>query len=228
MKKGILTLILIIMIGAIVFFLVQNNNKKNDLHIVEQNQTSVDENSLQGNNLNSENQIDNENNLTGNVENVTDINNDVEEPVVVTDKAKIYVGTTSKFESFEVDVDDTLSVEDRAKYLIKQVGDAIGYDIKVNQIFSGKGGMTVDLKADSAPFNVKDTYIGNGEEKYHMKDINETVYTIFDSIKETLQKYFGATMDVWFTKEEKQITIKDGDSVILEILIEEPYEGSGR
>ena len=228
MKKVVLALVLIIIIGGIIFFLVQSNNKKNDLHIVEQNQINLDENSLEENDVNSQNQVNNENNLTGNVENVTDVNNDVEEPVVVTDKAKIYVGTTSKFETFEVDIDDTLSVEDRAKYLIKQVGDAIGYDIKVNQIFSGKGGMTVDLKADSAPFNVKDTYVGNGEEKYHMKDINETVYTIFDSIKETLQKYFGATMDVWFTKEEKQITIKDGDSVILEILIEEPYEGSGR
>ena len=228
MKKVVLALVLIIIIGGIIFFVIQNNNKKDDLHVVEQNQTRLEENSLQENNASTENQISNENNLTGNVENVTNINNISEDPVVVTDKATIYIGTTSKFETFEVDVDDTLSVEDRAKYLIKQVGDAIGYDIIVNEIFSGKGGMTVDLKAESAPFNVTDTYVGDGEEKYHMNDINETVYTIFDSIKETLQKYFGATMDVWFTKEDEQIVIKDGDNIILEIPQYEPYEGSGK
>ena len=228
MKKVVLALVLIIIVGGIVFFIVQSNNKKEDLQVTEQNQTTLEENNLNGNDVISENQVSDENNLTGNVENVTNINNVSEDPVVVTDKATIYVGTTSKFETFEVDVDDTLSVEDRAKYLIKQVGDAIGYDIIVNEIFSGKGGMTVDLKAESAPFNVTDTYVGDGKEKYHMKDMNETTYTIFDSIKETLQKYFGETMDVWFTKEEQQITIKDGDSVILDIPLEEPYEGSGR
>lgn len=109
----------------------------------------------------------------------------------------IYVGYENTYIEFNVEYNKNLETIDQAKFLIQEIGNAIGYKIIVNDITSGKGGMSIDFSSEGAPFNDTDTYVGN--ERQHIFDRETLIYTIFDSIKETLQKHFGENMDVWYT-----------------------------
>ena len=139
--------------------------------------------------------------------------------------ATIYVGTTGNFKKYEVIVYEELSPQEQAEMLINEIGYKLGYQIMIKEITSGKGGMTIDFDPDSAPFDLKNTYKGNGEEEYKVSGEANIAYTIFDSIKETLQKYFGASMDVYMLKDGKEINIKSVNPAI-RIKSTEPYKGS--
>ena len=126
--------------------------------------------------------------------------------------SQIYVGTTSNFQTYDVKVDSSLSVVDQAKYLINQISQKLGCNILINEVYSGKGGMTIDLKSNSAPLAEKNSTL---------------VYSVFDSIKQTLQKYFGTTMDVYFSVEDKDISINT-ISPTFTINSTVPYNGNGK
>ena len=137
------------------------------------------------------------------------------------DKNYLYVGTTNNFKTYEVSINKDLEVVDQAEALIRELGFKIGYQIMIKDITSGKGGMTVNFDKDSAPFDITSTYRGNGEEEYKISDKENVAKTIFDSIKETLQKYFGATMDIYLQKDDGDIEINS-----IKINSNEPYKGS--
>lgn len=144
------------------------------------------------------------------------------------EKTKVFVGTTDKFESFDVTINtDVAQVEDTAELLIDEIAKIIGYEIKINEVTSVAGGMSVNLKEDSAPFDVKNTYIGNNTEKYHLDDLENIVYTIFDSINETLQQYYGENLKVYFSKDGNDIVI-DTITSVFRIVTTEPYDGSSK
>ena len=136
------------------------------------------------------------------------------------DKANIYVGTANNFKTYEVSISKDLSVTDQAEALIKEIGFKMGYQIMIVDITSGKGGMSVNFDKDSAPFDITNTYRGNGEEEYKVSGQENIARTIFDSIKETLQKNYGSTMDVYLLKNDSDIEINS-----IKIKSTEPYKG---
>ena len=117
---------------------------------------------------------------------------------------------------------DTEPVTTQAEMLINEISYRVGYQIYVKEVYSGKGGMTISLSSDSAPFDVVNTYRGNGTEDYKTYDQEDTAYTIFDSIKETLQQYFGRSMDVYLAEEDGDIVI-DSVSPAITIKADKPY-----
>ena len=136
------------------------------------------------------------------------------------DKANIYVGTANNFKTYEVSISKELDVTDQAEALIKEIGFKMGYQIMIIDITSGKGGMSVNFDKDSAPFDVTNTYRGNGEEEYKVSGQENVARTIFDSVKETLQKNYGSTMDVYLLKNDSDIEINS-----IKIKSTEPYKG---
>ncbi len=134
-------------------------------------------------------------------------------------KATIYVyEKESSYIPYEVEYDENLSTIEQAQFLIKEIGDFIGYSIIVNDISNGKGCMAIDFSKNSAPFNDIDTHIGN--EKMFIYDRESLIYTIFNSIKETLQKHFGENMDVWYTVDSEEIKF---DAFNITIDLEQPF-----
>ncbi|MBQ8116929.1 MAG: hypothetical protein IJ147_02530 [Lachnospiraceae bacterium] len=137
-------------------------------------------------------------------------------------KTYVYVGRDGKFTTYEATVYDTEPVTTQAEMLINEISYRVGYQIYVKEVYSGKGGMTISLSSDSAPFDVVNTYRGNGTEDYKTYDQEDTAYTIFDSIKETLQQYFGRSMDVYLAEEDGDIVI-DSVSPAITIKADKPY-----
>lgn len=142
------------------------------------------------------------------------------------EKVTLYIGTTNNFKTYETEIYANLSVEEKAQLIINEIGAKLGYQVMIKEIYSGKGGMSIDFDKDSAPFDLKTTYRGNGEEEHKVSGDTNVINTIFDSIKETLQKYFGKTMDVYFQKDGKDIEI-DSVTPAIKINSQEPYKGSG-
>lgn len=171
-----------------------------------------------------ENSTNNTQQPTNNTKQQTN-NSNTEQSNTALKKATIYVGTINNFKTYQVDISNELSVEDQAQALINEIGFKLGYQIMIKDVSSGKGGMTINFDPDSAPFDLKNTYRGNGTEEYKTNGINETANTIFDSIKETLQKYFGSTMPVYLIKNDGDIVIESANPQI-KIDHTKPYTGS--
>ncbi len=134
------------------------------------------------------------------------------------EEVSIYVGTGDEYKEVKCNIGSELSVEDKAAAIINEIGYAIGYQVSTIEITSGKGGFSVGFSADSAPFDVENTYRGNGEEVYPVKGQEEVAKVVFDSIKESFKKYFGESVDVYYS-------LNDGDITIGSITISatEPY-----
>lgn len=145
---------------------------------------------------------------------------------------KIYVGSDSNFKAFEVEVDENLSAEEKVETLIEQISKKIGYKIIINEINFENDNITIDLDSKSAPFDVENTYIGNGEEEYHTYAVDETTATIFDSIIKTLQSHFGSKMNVYIHENGKEVaksdsieeTIKSATKKYFEMVYEDKIE----
>lgn len=199
MKNVIITIIIMILIVAVVFFGYKY--------------LSIKDNINNSNNTQSED-INNDNNSFVNDE---ESNTSSDE-----DNTTIYIGTENNFEEYKVNIDKNKDVMEQAKQIINEIGKAIGYNIEVVDIVNGKGGITVNFSLNSAPFNL-DAYIGNG--KIEINDDKTLVYTIFDSIQKTLKEYFGGNPDIWYVVEDQEITI---DTINPELYLpyEEPYQGS--
>ena len=199
MKNVIITIIIMILIVAVVFFGYKY--------------LSIKDNINNSNNTQSED-INNDNNSFVNDE---ESNTSSDE-----DNTTIYIGTENNFEEYKVNIDKNKDVMEQAKQIINEIGKAIGYNIEVIDIINGKEGITVNFSSNSAPFN-SDSYIGNG--KTEINDDKTLVYTIFDSIQKTLKEYFGGNPDIWYVVEDQEITI-DTINPKLYLPYEEPYQGS--
>ena len=199
MKNVIITIIIMILIVAVVFFGYKYLPIKDNIN---------NSNNTQSEDINNDNNSfvnDEESNTSSDEDNTT-----------------IYIGTENNFEEYKVNIDKNKDVMEQAKQIINEIGKAIGYNIEVIDIINGKGGITVNFSSNSAPFN-SDSYIGNG--KTEINDDKTLVYTIFDSIQKTLKEYFGGNPDIWYVVEDQEITI---DTINPELYLpyEEPYQGS--
>ena len=138
------------------------------------------------------------------------------------DKTLVYIGKGNVYTAYAINLENDLPVTEQAERLIDAIGDKTGYQIKVKDIYSGKGGMSVDLKADSAPFDLTDTYWGNGTEVHELSGAESVVCTLFDSMQMTLQQHFGRSMDVYLAEEDGDIVI-DSVSPAITIKADKPY-----
>ena len=119
----------------------------------------------------------------------------------------ILVGKDGDFKEIKVDISSELSVEDQAAAIISEIGYAIGYQVTALDITNGKGGFSVDFSSDSAPFDVENTYKGNGEEAVPVNGQDEAAKVVFDSIKASFKKYFGDSVDVYFMLNGGDVTV---------------------
>ena len=119
----------------------------------------------------------------------------------------ILVGKDGDFKEIKVDISSELSVEDQAAAIISEIGYAIGYQVTALDITNGKGGFSVDFSSDSAPFDVENTYRGNGEEAVPVNGQDEAAKVVFDSIKASFKKYFGDSVDVYFMLNGGDVTV---------------------
>ena len=119
----------------------------------------------------------------------------------------ILVGKDGNFKEIIVDISSELSVEDQAAAIISEIGYAIGYQVTALDITNGKGGFSVDFSSDSAPFDVENTYRGNGEEAVPVNGQDEAAKVVFDSIKASFKKYFGDSVDVYFMLNGGDVTV---------------------
>ena len=199
MKKFLTFIIILVLLALVVFlgFKLLDNNENNKNEIIN-NTVNEEQNNTSNNETNSNTTSQSEGNQEYNT--------------------TIYIGTEDNFSEFKVDIDKDGSPTYQASQILESIGDILGYRLIANDIANGKGGMTVDFNASSAPFNTYDSYIGN--EQYTVSDDN-LAFTIFDSIEKTLQEYFGQNLDVWFSLDSGSITIDD-----INIPITEPYQGS--
>ena len=199
MKKFLTFIIILVLLALVVFlgFKLLDNNENNKNEIIN-NTVNEEQNNTSNNETNSNTTSQSEGNQEYNT--------------------TIYIGTEDNFSEFKVDIDKDGSPTYQASQILESIGDILGYRLIANDITDGKGGMTVDFNASSAPFNTYDSYIGN--EQYTVSDDN-LAFTIFDSIEKTLQEYFGQNLDVWFSLDSGSITIDD-----INIPITEPYQGS--
>lgn len=140
-----------------------------------------------------------------------------------TSSVALYIGKGSNFTTTNADVITGAPVTDVAENIIKEIGAKLGYQIYIKDVYSGKGGITIDFDKDSAPFNVTDTYRGNGTEEYKTSNQTDLANTIFDSISETSNKYFStqSNIDIYFSVDGKNITI---DNINIDSTT--PYKGS--
>lgn len=199
MKKFLTFIIILVLLALVVFlgFKLLDNSENNKNEIID-NTVNEEQNNTSNNETNSNTTSQSEGNQEYNT--------------------TIYIGTEDNFSEFKVDIDKDGSPTYQASQILESIGDILGYRLIANDITDGKGGMTVDFNASSAPFNTYDSYIGN--EQYTVSDDN-LAFTIFDSIEKTLQEYFGQNLDVWFSLDSGSITIDD-----INIPITEPYQGS--
>lgn len=202
MKKFLTFIIILVLLALVVFlgFKLLDNNENNKNEIID-NTVNEEQNNTSNNETNSNTTSQSEGNQQNEENNTT-----------------IYIGTEGNFTEFKIDIDKDGSPTYQASQILESIGDILGYRLIANDITDGKGGMTVDFNASSAPFNTYDSYIGN--EQYTVSDDN-LAFTIFDSIEKTLQEYFGQNLDVWFSLDSGSITIDD-----IHIPITEPYQGS--
>ena len=199
MKKFLTFIIILVLLALVVFlgFKLLDKGESNENEIID-NTVNEEQNNTSNNETNSNTTSQSEGNQEYNT--------------------TIYIGTEDNFSEFKVDIDKDGSPTYQASQILEAIGDILGYRLIANDITDGKGGMTVDFNASSAPFNTYDSYIGN--EHYTVSDDN-LAFTIFDSIEKTLQEYFGQNLDVWFSLDSGSITIND-----VTIPITEPYQGS--
>ena len=120
--------------------------------------------------------------------------------------AKLYVGTAGNYSTYDVEIVGSNPTTDKAESIINEISYKLGYRIYIKEVYSGKGGMTVDLSADSAPFDLTNTYKGNGEEAYRTYSAEDTTKAIFSSINKSLKSYFGESMDIYFSKDGSDIS----------------------
>lgn len=243
-KSTIIIILLIILIIAVIVgtIAITSSNKENtattntSTNIQASNATNTTnaqtskENTTQNTNKNTNTNANTNANTSTNTSKATNtVTQNTATPNTVANnnsgKDLLYIGTKNNYKTYEITVNKELEVTDQAEALINEIGFKLGYQIMVKDISSGKGGMTIDFDKDSAPFDLKNTYRGNGEEVHKVSGEANIANTIFDSIKETLQKYFGATMDVYFQKDSKDIEINNVTPAI-KINSLEPYKGS--
>lgn len=211
MKKVtvILTILVFVALGLFLGYKYTENAPTNPNNIVAE-----DNNKINNETVNNVDKVDEES---------IPVNNKEEEKT--SDEIFVYVGMENNFKKYSFEIDENLSTQQKANNLINEIGRIIGYKLLVNDIASGKDGMTINFNSNSAPFNTVDSYIG--DEEYAIADYSTIVYTIFDSIDKTLKEYFGDSLDIWFTLEDGEITIDDVVPT-LHLTFSEPYQGSSK
>lgn len=130
-----------------------------------------------------------------------------EEPTPPADEqtATLYIGTRANgFTEYPMTYDGELTAEK----LIQGIADLTGWDLTlVEDVISGKGGMSVCLSSESALFTGPPD---PQREEFHMYDVGQLAETILDSIQKTLQEGFTLeggdpdTLDIWYYMEGDQ------------------------
>ena len=129
----------------------------------------------------------------------------------------VYIGTAqSGFKEYPVKIEGELSAEK----LIFAIAGLTGWNLSLSdEVFSGKGGMTVSFSKDCSlvtgpPENQKD--------EFRVYDNYGLARLILDSVQETLRKNFAASpgnpenLDIWYSIEDNPIEI-EGMTVSMEL-----------
>lgn len=88
--------------------------------------------------------------------------------------------------------------QEQIKRILEKIGLSIGYKIEINKAEIDNEKIVIDFKETSAPFN-DSAYFGNEEEGMFIENYNKLVYTIFESIKQTLNNTFGENLKIYYT-----------------------------
>ena len=106
-------------------------------------------------------------------------------------------------------IDKSASEQDQAFALINAISHSIGYKIEINYIEIKSNKIKIDFSDAAAPFEIDDSYVGNGLESYSIVSENGVAKTIFDSIYKTLINYFGNDVSIYYSVNNKDISITD-------------------
>jgi preprotein translocase subunit SecG len=171
-KKFILILIALVLIAIVIVSIVVNQSKSNE------NSNTVDNSSKTIYGLSS-----NE---------ITDTNTNGE-------NTGVYIGQNENYMFMTTKLDLKVSDEEKVQTLISTIGKYIGYNIDINSVSVQENQIAIDFNSDAAPFELDNSYIGQGSEMYQIYSSNGVSTVIFDSITETLKFHFGNETEVYFT-----------------------------
>lgn len=119
-------------------------------------------------------------------------------------------GIVTDFATVELDYQGNISDNPHEYFeeLVEAVGDYLGYPIDVEEVYSGKGGITVDFDKDSAPvvYTKLEKAYDTKQSKIEYEDYDQMVIGILDSIHKTIQENNGAPADIWYTCEDKALS----------------------
>ena len=137
------------------------------------------------------------------------------------EQATVYIGDQkSGFREYSVPMEGELTGEK----LIAGIADITGWNLELNDFFSGKGGMTVSFTPGCSLFTGPPA---QQKEEFMALDNYTLARMILDSVQETLRRNFvmepgdPENLDIWFCVGEDPITIED-----ITIPLEEPYDGN--
>ena len=138
----------------------------------------------------------------------------------------IYIGRQSNyFDTYDMVYDGPLTDAGviPPKELIDEIAALTGWDLSLgDQVYDGKGGMTVIFGADCVLFT------GPPEvqnEEFHVYSADELAETVLDSIRQTLVMNYGGAegLDVWFCGPDGGDLVLDNIGVTISCM--EPYTG---
>lgn len=136
---------------------------------------------------------------------------------------KIYVGSEDQgYQDYKINVMENSEVSSDLSKAINKIANVIGYRIKTNSIEVQENEYRIDFKDSSAPFEIEESYVGNGKEEMKLFDLESTIFTILDSIKTTIQNNYGDNIKVYYTVEGEEVSFEN----ILTLDLEEEYKGS--
>ena len=132
----------------------------------------------------------------------------------------VYIGTIpTGFKPYEVPVEDVTG-----ENLIAAIADLTGWNLSVDGVYSGKGGVTVSFTPECALVTGPPE---EQKEEFYVYDNYSLARMILDSIQETLRRNFvlepgdPESLDIWYCIGDKPVVIEDTT-----IPIDEPYAGT--
>lgn len=138
----------------------------------------------------------------------------------------IYIGRQSNyFDTYDMVYDGPLTDAGviPPKELIDEIASITGWDLSLgDQVYDGKGGMTVIFGADCVLFTGPPEV---QKEEFHVYSAEELAETVLDSIRQTLVMNYGGAegLDVWFCGPDGGDLVLDNIGVTISCL--EPYTG---
>ena len=136
----------------------------------------------------------------------------------------VYIGRQSNyFDAYDMVYDGPLTDVGviPPKELIDEIASITGWDLSLgDQVYDGKGGMTVIFGADCVLFTGPPEV---QKEEFHVYSAEELAETVLDSIRQTLVMNYGGAegLDVWFCGPDGGDLVLDNIGVTISCL--EPY-----